>query len=95
MNDVLDAAQHLARACNNEQLHPEPAAAPLYLPGRNLEVGLLVEAVGHLEGGGALHLPHPLQRHHVQLELGDEVEAWGQQRRLLFRTRALVCCLFM
>jgi hypothetical protein len=35
---------------------------------------LLIEAVRHLERSGALHLPHPLQRNNVQLELGDQIK---------------------
>lgn len=63
----------LPAACNNAT----PARRPLlYLHGWNLKVGLPVEAVGHLEGGGAVHLPHAFQGNHVQLELGDEIETW-------------------
>lgn len=47
----------------------------LYSHGWNLEVGLPVEAVRHLEGRGAVHLPHTFQRDHVQLELGYQIEA--------------------
>lgn len=49
----------------------------LYLHGWNLEVGLLVQAVRHLEGRGAVHLPHAFQSDHVQLELGYQIEACG------------------
>ena len=45
-----------------------------YLHGRNLEVGLPVEAVGDLKGRRTLNLPHSFQRDHIQLELGDQIK---------------------
>lgn len=60
---------------------PYTSAPLLYLPGWNLEVGLLVEPVGHLEGGGALHLPDTFQGDHVQLKLGDQVKPWRGAER--------------
>lgn len=62
-----------------QHLRTEPTQHPvLYLHGWNLEVGLLVEAVRHLEGRGAVHLPHAFQRDHVQLELGYQIEAYRE-----------------
>lgn len=48
----------------------------LYLHGWNLEVGLPVEAVRHLERSGAVHLPHTFQWDHIQLELGYQIKAY-------------------
>lgn len=50
-------------------------ASLLYLHGWNLEVGLPVEAVRHLVGSGAVHLPDTLQRDHIQLELGYQIKS--------------------
>lgn len=49
------------------------------LPCRNLEVRLPVEPVGHLVGRGALHFPDTLQGDDVQLELGDQIEAFRRK----------------
>lgn len=48
----------------------------LYLHGWNLEVGLPVEAVGHLEWSGAVHLSHTFHSDHIQLELGDQIKTY-------------------
>lgn len=53
----------------------------LYSHSWYLEVGLSVEAVRHLEGSGALHLPHTFQRYDIQLELSDEVETYCDKKK--------------
>lgn len=50
----------------------------LYLHGWNLEVGFPVQAVGHLEGSGAVHLPHTFQGNHIQLELRDQIKTYAE-----------------
>ncbi len=69
--ETTAASQHL---CVFYQFSFKPSL--LYLHGWNLEVGLPVKAVGHLEGSGAIHLPHTFQRDHIQLELGDQIKTY-------------------
>lgn len=48
----------------------------LYLHSWNLEVGLFVEVVGHLEVCGAIHFPHTFQGNNIQLELSDQIKPY-------------------